>query len=624
MFKHLGDKPMWVCQCCATTKPDDYRNEFNSLDNHACRRKGLKFVLEPIHFTMKEFRLWAVTQRISETVLNQQFAQFLKDQRKSQTMKLPSENAKAGKPKLQPKSSKPGPSKQKGKVISKDKKLTPLLVQIPITDKTVTSTGTKRSIQIRDHAVPVNYTDETPQFMKRKRTEPIAIKPQATSTPIVKGKGKAGRGLKAKNSKIIRPSPIRVPMKSSRLSVKTKQTMSSVIEVKTKLTDLTSYTDMMDKDDWLKSPSIILDYEEDLSPMIIDKTGVDKSVSLDESQTEQNRSPIVPEAKKSMRKIRKLTKRVQPKYVPITLPSGLDVDDSLMDEACTGELTTKAGETEQELPTPHVAKVTVPLKQISPNTLKKCAEAIEAISKMPPAIMDESSNDTVDYSTYCKLDSDAKIGSTKNPLNLLADTATNLCEPVVAETGNANDNNDIPKVELAGPSVGPQNDVTTYEQGEARNHQINLEHWAHYMPRLRSNQFLDVGPVREIIGVMYPSNEATYGWDALGNYMMRFPAVSRLSGQLIYVVTPHFTGSQTDILASCPELTPYQPVIEPRFETATILTGVLHEIRSVYRGPDPSIFSTHQPNAGILGGAHYASNPSTCCCNQMNQPIARR
>ena len=76
---------------------------------------------------------------------------------------------------------------------------------------------------------------------------------------------------------------------------------------------------------------------------------------------------------------------------------------------------------------------------------------------------------------------------------------------------------------------------------------------------------------------------------------MRFPAVSRTSGQLVYVITPHYTGSQTDILSMCPELTPYQPVIEPRLEAATILTGILHEIRSVYRGPDPMIFTTHQP-----------------------------
>ena len=85
-------------------------------------------MIEPIHFTMKELRLWAVTQRISEAVLNQQFEQFLKDQRKTQAVKLTSENSKTGK--SQAKSSRPGPSKPKGrKLISKDQKLTPLTIK---------------------------------------------------------------------------------------------------------------------------------------------------------------------------------------------------------------------------------------------------------------------------------------------------------------------------------------------------------------------------------------------------------------------------------------------------------------------------------------------------------------
>ena len=90
-----------------------------------------------------------------------------------------------------------------------------------------------------------------------------------------------------------------------------------------------------------------------------------------------------------------------------------------------------------------------------------------------------------------------------------------MIEPKLADEGSNNVDNDV-------PSTSSENII----QGEEKNHRIDLEHWGHYNPRLRINQFLD----REIIGLLYPSNEATYGWDSLSTYMMRFPAVSRSSG----------------------------------------------------------------------------------------------
>ena len=94
----------------------------------------------------------------------------------------------------------------------------------------------------------------------------------------------------------------------------------------------------------------------------------------------------------------------------------------------------------------------------------------------------------------------------------------------------------------------------------------------------------------------------------------------RSSGQLVYVSVTHYTGSPRDIISVCPELTPYQPVIEPLLPAGIVLTGERNEISLIYRGPDPSLFESQRRglNAGIPGGGHYASDPSTCCCNQMH------
>ena len=58
-------------------------------------------------------------------------------------------------------------------------------------------------------------------------------------------------------------------------------------------------------------------------------------------------------------------------------------------------------------------------------------------------------------------------------------------ELVAAETGNTNDNNNVPQGVIQDTSFRPQSveTSTTYEQGEQRKHQFNLEHWAHYHPR---------------------------------------------------------------------------------------------------------------------------------------------
>ena len=140
----------------------------------------------------------------------------------------------------------PGPSRPK------TRKLTPLFVKFPICDKTSTSvsnTGTKRTIQIRNKSVPVIYSDETPEIIKRRQRDPnlslekivsVGDQTRATSTPVRVGKGKAGCGLKVKSSQKAKPSSIRPPGMSNKLSVKLINVVKSTVKpVKTKTIAIT-------------------------------------------------------------------------------------------------------------------------------------------------------------------------------------------------------------------------------------------------------------------------------------------------------------------------------------------------------------------------------------------------
>ena len=79
---------------------------------------------------------------------------------------------------------------------------------------------------------------------------------------------------------------------------------------------------------------------------------------------------------------------------------------------------------------------------------------------------------------------------------------------------------------------------------------LQLDQWLAFNPRLRMDAFLANAPVRDAIGVLYPSNEPLYNWDSMNNYVMRFPAVCRSTGQLVYISVPQFIGSQSDIMSS--------------------------------------------------------------------------
>ena len=228
LYSHIGDKPTWVCQSCATTKDDEYKHEFDK-EKHACFKKKRNFMLEPKYFDMRELHRWAEAHQISKFVLEEQLQLF---------QKLSGTQSTKTKSPAKVKSIDAGPSKTR--------KLTPLFEKFPICDKTkecttVSSTGTKRTIMIRNKSVPVNYVVDTPEVIKLKgakplvQTDQVAKQSKAKSTPVVKGTGKAGRGLKVKNSHKVKPSPIRPPEMSNKLSVKTDSAdKPTVLPVKTK------------------------------------------------------------------------------------------------------------------------------------------------------------------------------------------------------------------------------------------------------------------------------------------------------------------------------------------------------------------------------------------------------
>ena len=127
--------------------------------------------------------------------------------------------------------------------------------------------------------------------------------------------------------------------------------------------DSTSDTDVDETDDdWetMKSPSIILDYEEDPSPVKANTDIVSKPASPVELPILGNLQPAVLDiqspvlkTKLTSKKVKKTREKLQRivDYKPVTITAygGLDVDDSLMDEACTSVTTTKAIETVQKL-----------------------------------------------------------------------------------------------------------------------------------------------------------------------------------------------------------------------------------------------------------------------------------
>ena len=102
---------------------------------------------------------------------------------------------------------------------------------------------------------------------------------------------------------------------------------------------------------------------------------------------------------------------------------------------------------------------------------------------------------------------------------------------------------------------------------------------------------------------------------------MRFPAICSATGQLIYISTPSFIGTQSDIMSLCPELEPYRPILEPQLPSAVVLTGQRHEIVSYYRGPDPTMFEGRGINYGLPGGPHHVANPDGCCCNHQRRYV---
>ena len=141
----------------------------------------------------------------------------------------------------------------------------------------------------------------------------------------------------------------------------------------------------------------------------------------------------------------------------------------------------------------------------------KCKQAVKSLSKKPPIPVDESSKETVDFTN--STDVGDKHNTSENPLNLLADAATHMLvshkrvipggndtviKPKIAAECGSNKNNDIPTTDLRKEkSVDPHTseksvDPDKVKLGKERNHRINLEHWGHYNPRLRSNQFLAI------------------------------------------------------------------------------------------------------------------------------------
>ena len=112
-----------------------------------------------------------------------------------------------------------------------------------------------------------------------------------------------------------------------------------------------------------------------------------------------------------------------------------------------------------------------PLKNISPNILKKCAQAVKTASQKPPIPVDESSIETVDFTNHYMVDSTDfgnKLETTSNPLNLVAKAATTLVdttetdmtggcdrviEPKIAAEGNSNNNNDVPTEDIPKEAV---------------------------------------------------------------------------------------------------------------------------------------------------------------------------
>ena len=76
LFSHIGDEATWTCQRCATSKPYEYIKEFHREKDHSCLRLGLAFTLEKREFNMRSIHRWAMENKVSKEVLEQELTKF--------------------------------------------------------------------------------------------------------------------------------------------------------------------------------------------------------------------------------------------------------------------------------------------------------------------------------------------------------------------------------------------------------------------------------------------------------------------------------------------------------------------------------------------------------------------